>query len=92
MNPAIQWLDEAKTRLEEMDYLGITPQPQPHLTTEEVYDVIREYWAQGYSVSQAFAWSIAAEQSINPFEIKKVFDELDASLEEANQRLAHDLD
>lgn len=88
MNEAIEWLEEAKLRLQEMDYLGITPDPQPHLSIEEVYDVIREYWAQGYSVGQAYAWALASHQIISPFEIERVFDEMNCQFETANQRCA----
>ena len=74
MSEAIAWLEEAKERLQEMDYLGITPDPQPILSDEDMQSVLQGFWVEGWSIGQTYAWSIAAEQSINPFEIKRQFD------------------
>lgn len=86
MSSAIQWLDEAKTRLEEMDYLGITPDPQPVYSDDELLEIIQLFWAEGHSIGSTYAWFIASEQNVNPFEIKKVFDDMERKLQEMNAR------
>lgn len=87
MSEALVWMEETYNRLQEMDYLGITPDPQPELTSEELLSTIQEFWAQGYSVGQTYAWALAAEQEVSPFEIKRQFYNLDLALARSQRDL-----
>jgi hypothetical protein len=80
MSEAIAWLKEAEERLVEMDYLGIMPEPMPILSEDELKTTLLQFWTEGWSVGATYAWAIAAHQEINPFDIKKLFDQMDMQL------------
>lgn len=90
---ALDYLAEAQDYIREMDHLGTTPQPMPPLSDLELLDLIKDFWAQGQTVSSTYAWLIMAKQNSNPFEIKMVFDQMDRDLDDYLNRVGNnDLD
>jgi hypothetical protein len=86
MTEAIAWLEEAAIRAQELDFHGQVPKPMPTLNDEEVLDLIKDFWAQGETLANTYAWMTLAQIPCNPFEVKRVFDRMDADLNEYYER------
>lgn len=82
MSEAIAWLEEAKETLTGWDYTGRLPHPQPKYTDQELKQIIIDFWSEKWTVGETYAWLLASGQDINPFEIKRVFDDMDFLLEQ----------
>lgn len=87
MSEAIAWLEEAKTELERWDYEGRLPEPQPQYDALELRQIIVDFWSEKKTIGETYAFLIAIEQNINPFEIKKVFDQMNRDLEDFKARV-----
>jgi hypothetical protein len=87
MSEVAVWLDEAKTELQRWDHQGNMPEPMPLYSDIELLGVIKDFWGESHTVGYTYAWLIASEQPVNPFEIKKVFDQMDRDLADHQARV-----